>query len=56
MILEEDCKLVASYTGEGWTLEVHTNYGECIAYLTWPKSWPDEISDEKLKEFGFEIQ
>ena len=51
----EDCKLVAAYMGDGYSLEVLHN-GEVIAYLSWPKSWPDKVTDSFLIQCGFEIE
>ena len=59
MKIPEKCKLVAYHTGDAWSLEVHRNYGddddELVAYLDWPKTWPEYMKTETLKQFGFEI-
>jgi hypothetical protein len=51
--IPEGCKLIACYTGDGWSLEVHD--GETvIAYLAWPDKWPMVLSSKEIQEKGFE--
>lgn len=54
----EDCKLVAVHDGCGesatWTLCVEDSDGEVVAYLKWPKAWPQSMTCEKLLAAGFE--
>lgn len=52
---QEECKLVAVDTGDGWSLEVHAPWGEVIAFLAWPKSWPETMTNIMLEAAGFEI-
>jgi hypothetical protein len=51
----EDCKLVAEWTGEGWSLEVQTADGDTLALLAWPKAWPKTVGNSDLERFGFEV-
>lgn len=57
--IPEECKLIAVHTGDGWSLEVHQNAGdiddELVAYLAWPKQWPEIVSSKQLEVMGFEV-
>jgi len=56
--IPENCKLAAHNTGDGWALAVEAggDYGgDVLCYLAWPKSWPETVSTEDLRRFGFEI-
>ena len=52
----EDCKLVAEWTGDGWSLEVQTTDGDTVALLGWPKAWPEKVNSTDLERFGFEVE
>jgi len=53
--IPEGCKLIAHHTGDGWYLAVQDTEGNDIAILDWPDSWPEEMTTEQLRIFGFEI-
>lgn len=52
---DEECKLIAHNTGDGWALAVENLRGYVVCYLAWPKSWPETVSAEQLRGYGFEI-
>jgi hypothetical protein len=51
----EGCKLVAHDTGDGWALMVESRKGETVAYLDWPKIWPEVMAAKDLRRIGFEV-
>ena len=51
----EECTLVAVHTGDAWHLTVEDRSGEGVAFLEWPKSWPETVNGDQLKAFGFEV-
>lgn len=55
--IKENCKLVAHNTGDGWLLAVETagTFGNTIAYLAWPATWPEGVTVQQIKSFGFEV-
>lgn len=52
----EDCRLVAVWTGEGWSLEVQDRNHVAVALLAWPESWGQTMTNSELEACGFEIQ
>lgn len=50
----EGCKLEAHDSGDGWVLTA-TKKGEVVAYLDWPDTWPEQVTERQLKGFGFEV-
>lgn len=54
--IPEECKLKAHHTGDAWLLYVEDRHGKTIAYLTWPKNWPENVSEVEVRGCGFEIE
>ncbi len=52
----EECRLKAHHTGDGWLLYVMDRHGKTIAYLAWPKNWPEILSKFQIGRFGFEVE
>jgi hypothetical protein len=52
----EECVLTAHNTGDGWCLAVEDRKENVVAYLRWPKAWPETIDKSSLEKFGFEIR
>lgn len=51
----EGCRLKSHHTGDGWLLSVETAVGDVVAFLDWPQSWPEIVTANELKVYGFEI-
>ena len=51
----ESCTLCAVDDGGCYVLEVLDSKGRVIAYLDWPKSWPEIVSPSYLTVAGFKI-
>lgn len=54
-MIPENCKLVAAWSGDGWSLEVHNEAGNAVAILAWPEAWPEKLTNEQLEERGFDV-
>jgi len=54
-VTPEGCWLIAFDTGEGWALAVEDEHRNTVAYLAWPKVWPERVTRQKLWECGFEV-
>lgn len=51
----EECTLVAVHTGDAWQLAVEDRDEDEVAVLAWPKSWPDTMTADQLKAYGFVV-
>lgn len=49
------CRLTAHDTGDGWALMAEDGDGEVMGYLEWPKSWPESVNAQFLRDRGFTV-
>ena len=52
----EECILKAHHTGDAWLLYVEDKHSNTIAYLAWPKNWPDSLNTFQIGRYGFEVE